>query len=125
MHVWLTNHSLVINQQLFDVLQPPISQRSGMPFLTSTPSLQFPISQRSGIAALVEIATGAGLAAGQGLSALTGGSNWRLPFVIVAIPNLAVAVLMLLTTPDPPRGAACLYRMQLSGPSHRCYMSVV
>lgn len=32
-------------------------------------------------------------------------TNWRLPFVIVAAPSLLVALVMLLTTQEPPRGA--------------------
>jgi hypothetical protein len=32
-------------------------------------------------------------------------TNWRVPFVVVAAPSLAVAVLMQLTTQEPPRGA--------------------
>ena len=31
-------------------------------------------------------------------------AGWRLPFVIVAVPTLLLAVLMLLTAEEPPRG---------------------
>lgn len=32
-------------------------------------------------------------------------TNWRVPFVVVAAPSLMVALVMLLTTREPPRGA--------------------
>ncbi len=31
-------------------------------------------------------------------------AGWRLPFVIVAVPTLLLALLMLLTAEEPPRG---------------------
>jgi hypothetical protein len=42
----------------------------------------------------------------QGLASVVGpATNWRLPFVLVAIPAVLLALLMVLTTSDPPRGA--------------------
>lgn len=39
------------------------------------------------------------------MSALVGPvTNWRLPFVLVSIPALLVALLMLFTVDEPPRG---------------------
>ncbi|MEW5311908.1 MAG: hypothetical protein WDW38_003584 [Sanguina aurantia] len=65
----------------------------------------FPITQRSIIAAVVQISIGAGLAIGQAVSATVGPlTNWRLPFVLVSIPALLVALLMLFTVEEPPRG---------------------
>ncbi|KAG2490341.1 hypothetical protein HYH03_011288 [Edaphochlamys debaryana] len=66
----------------------------------------FPPQRRAAISAVVQIATGAGLAVGQALSGTIGpATNWRVPFVVVAAPSLAVAGLMLATTREPPRGA--------------------
>ncbi|GLI68460.1 hypothetical protein VaNZ11_012882, partial [Volvox africanus] len=65
-----------------------------------------PQSRRAGVSAVVQIATGIGLAAGQALSGSIGpATNWRVPFMVVAAPSLAVALVMLLTTVEPPRGA--------------------
>lgn len=48
----------------------------------------------------------------QFLAALVGpATDWRLPFVLVAAPSLLAALLMLLTTREPPRGA-CEEAMQ-------------
>jgi predicted MFS family arabinose efflux permease len=61
---------------------------------------------RAGISAVVQVATGVGLALGQGISGFVGSSvGWRWPFVIVAIPAIALATLMLLTTEEPVRGS--------------------
>lgn len=61
--------------------------------------------QRAGISAVVQVATGAGLALGQGIAGFLGpAAGWRWPFVVVALPATAVAVLMLLTTEEPQRG---------------------
>ena len=62
---------------------------------------------RAHAAAVVQLALGAGMAAGQGLAALVAPAlGWRAPFVLVAPPALAAAALMLATVSDPPRGAA-------------------
>ena len=61
---------------------------------------------RAGISAVVQVATGIGLALGQGISGFVGSSiGWRWPFVIVAFPAIALATLMLLTTEEPIRGS--------------------
>lgn len=45
----------------------------------------------------------------QRLQALSGSigpaTNWRVPFVVVAAPSLVMALVMQLTTTEPPRGA--------------------
>ncbi|GFR52042.1 hypothetical protein Agub_g14559, partial [Astrephomene gubernaculifera] len=67
----------------------------------------FPPASRAAVSAGVQVATGAGLAAGQALSGWLGpATNWRLPFVVLAVPSLGAAGLMLATTREPPRGAA-------------------
>lgn len=35
-------------------------------------------------------------------------TSWRLPFLVMAAPTLALAVLLLLTVKEPPRGGECL-----------------
>lgn len=63
-------------------------------------------SKRAAVAAAVQLAMGVGLALGQGISGFVGSSiGWRWPFVIVAVPSIALATVMLLTTEEPPRGA--------------------
>uniref|UniRef100_A0A383W382 Major facilitator superfamily (MFS) profile domain-containing protein n=1 Tax=Tetradesmus obliquus TaxID=3088 RepID=A0A383W382_TETOB len=66
----------------------------------------FPTSQRSAMAALVQIAVGFGIGGGQLLAGMVGpATNWKVPFVILAAPSLLLAVLLLLTVREPPRGA--------------------
>jgi predicted MFS family arabinose efflux permease len=68
----------------------------------------FPARRRAATSALVQIATGAGLAAGQALAGTVGQPDalgWRAPFVIAAVPALALNFLMVLLCPEPPRGA--------------------
>ncbi len=122
------------------------------------PALQFPITQRPAMSAFVQIATGAGVAAGQvrrphtalaapaseqrarfdptvssprprtvcqrttsqGLSSLAGQGDWRLPFLIVAIPMLIMSFVVLLTTPEPPRGASVCLQLLSVAEVHPC-----
>lgn len=50
-----------------------------------------------------------GLCATQMVAGLLGpATNWRLPFLVMAAPTLALAVLLLLTVKEPPRGGECL-----------------
>ena len=56
---------------------------------------------------LVSIITALGIAAGQllaGYICQQNSKNWRLPFLILSIPNICIAVFILLTATDPPRG---------------------
>jgi predicted MFS family arabinose efflux permease len=54
----------------------------------------------------VQVATGVGLALGQGISGFVGSTvGWRVPFVIVSVPAIALATLMLFTTEEPVRGS--------------------
>ena len=60
---------------------------------------------RAGVSAVVQVATGIGLALGQGISGFLGSSiGWRWPFVVVAVPAIGMATLMLFTTEEPVRG---------------------
>jgi MFS family permease len=64
----------------------------------------FPATQRSAMASLVQIAMGLGIGGGQMVAGTLGPmTNWRLPFVIVAAPAVLLALVMVLTTREPPR----------------------
>lgn len=64
----------------------------------------FPSSQRAAMASLVQVATGLGIGGGQLVAGMLGpATNWRLPFVVVAAPAIALALLMLATVVEPPR----------------------
>ncbi|KAL3148730.1 hypothetical protein ABBQ38_014141 [Trebouxia sp. C0009 RCD-2024] len=65
----------------------------------------FDAQHRANVLSGVLIATGAGMAIGQALAGGIGPvTNWRWPFVIVALPSLLVTGVMLATTQEPPRG---------------------
>ncbi|KAI8473562.1 MAG: major facilitator superfamily domain-containing protein, partial [Monoraphidium minutum] len=66
----------------------------------------FPATQRAAMASLVQIAMGLGIGVGQMVAGILGpATNWRLPFVLVAAPALLLALVMVLVTREPPRGA--------------------
>ena len=53
------------------------------------------------------LATGVGIAGGQVFAGVAGPSlGWRLPFIVVAAPNLVLSVIFLLATKEPARGSA-------------------
>lgn len=63
--------------------------------------------QRASAAAFVGFAQGLGIAGGQLLAGFIGPSmGWRLPFIIVALPNFLLILLFLLTVREPSRGRA-------------------
>lgn len=103
------------------------------PLVFSLLSDLFEPSQRAAVSAVVQVATGLGLAVGQAIAGFAGemggrllppprarcapadprrpsrpragpSIGWRWPFVIVALPAIGVATLMLLTTEEPTRG---------------------
>ena len=77
------------------------------PLLYSLVGDLWPPRHRAKATAAVQVALGAGLALGQVVAGFLGPLwGWRAPFVVVAAPSVGVAVLMLLTCPDPPRGGA-------------------
>ena len=63
-------------------------------------------SQRNVASAVYSTAMGAGLVFGQTFAALTGSSNWRIPFVLVALPSIGIALGCLVVIKEPKRGAA-------------------
>ena len=75
------------------------------PLLYSLVGDLWPPRHRAKATAAVQVALGGGLALGQVVAGFLGPMwGWRAPFVVVAAPSVGVAVLMLLTCPDPPRG---------------------
>lgn len=79
--------------------------------------------ERAGISALVQVATGVGLAVGQGIAGFVGSAiGWRWPFVIVAIPAILMATLMVFTTSEPARGAReALVKEHMEGDANFVY----
>jgi len=62
---------------------------------------------RAAAAAWISLAQGLGIAAGQMLAGFIGPSHgWRLPFIIVAIPNFLFILIFWLTVREPSRGRA-------------------
>ncbi|MBW1710132.1 MAG: MFS transporter [Deltaproteobacteria bacterium] len=65
----------------------------------------FPHHQRAAAAGYLGLAMGVGIALGQLLAGMIGPSlGWRLPFIIVAIPNFLLGILFWLTVKEPERG---------------------
>ena len=64
----------------------------------------YPVSRRVHVSTL-GLSMGSGAAIGQSAAALLGPSyGWPFPFLVVAIPAIACAVLLLASVQDPPRG---------------------
>lgn len=62
---------------------------------------------RAAAAAWISLAQGLGIAAGQMLAGFIGPSHgWRLPFIIVGLPNFLFILVFWLTVREPPRGRA-------------------
>jgi MFS family permease len=67
----------------------------------------FSHKQRASAAAFVGFAQGLGIAGGQLLAGFIGPAmGWRLPFILVALPNFLLIILFLLTVREPSRGRA-------------------
>ncbi len=82
-----------------------ISLGGTFPLVFSLLSDLFDPARRAGVSSAVQLATGLGLAVGQGIAGFAGPAiGWRAPFVIVAVPTLALAALMMATTEEPARG---------------------
>lgn len=65
----------------------------------------FSHGNRAMATAWISLAEGLGIAAGQLLAGFIGPSmGWRLPFIIVALPNFALCLLFLLSVREPGRG---------------------
>jgi len=67
----------------------------------------FPHSQRAAASGFLGLAMGVGIALGQLMAGMIGPTmGWRLPFILVAIPNFALGILFWLTIKEPARGKA-------------------
>ncbi len=67
----------------------------------------FSHKQRASASAFVGFAQGLGIAGGQLLAGFIGPSlGWRLPFILVALPNFLLIILFALTVKEPARGRA-------------------
>jgi len=75
-----------------------------LPIIYSMVGDWFPAGKRSSAASYVAASTGVGVFLGQCIAAVTGASDWRWPFVVVAFPCFVSAALIEYTTQDPPRG---------------------
>lgn len=76
-----------------------------LPLIFSLLSDMYEHEQRSLVSAVVQVAVGMGIAAGQGVAGYIGPwLGWRWPFVIVAVPAILCAGLMYATTEEPERG---------------------
>lgn len=65
----------------------------------------FSHGNRASATAWMALAEGLGIAGGQLLAGFVGPAmGWRLPFIIVAVPNFFLCALMLFTVKEPPRG---------------------
>lgn len=77
-----------------------------LPLIFSLLSDMYVQERRSLVSAVVQVSVGVGIAAGQGVAGYVGPVfGWRWPFVIIAIPAIACAVLMYMTTDEPERGS--------------------
>eukprot|EP00200_Dunaliella_tertiolecta_P009723 CAMPEP_0202386432 /NCGR_PEP_ID=MMETSP1127-20130417/66398_1 /ASSEMBLY_ACC=CAM_ASM_000462 /TAXON_ID=3047 /ORGANISM="Dunaliella tertiolecta, Strain CCMP1320" /LENGTH=241 /DNA_ID=CAMNT_0048986981 /DNA_START=220 /DNA_END=942 /DNA_ORIENTATION=+ len=98
-----------------------VSIGGALPLVYSLLGDLFSARQRSYVSAVVQLSTGAGIAVGNVLAEATGRKDWRTPFLVVSAPTMVVALLMLLTTEDPPRGAseAALHSLHKEGGAYQ------
>ncbi|KAI7844379.1 hypothetical protein COHA_002177 [Chlorella ohadii] len=90
--------------QLFTLrLLTGIALGGALPVVFSLLGDLYDTSRRAGVSSM--LATGIGLACGQGIAGFVGPAwGWRWPFVIVSVPAVAAACLMLYTCHEPKRG---------------------
>jgi MFS family permease len=82
-----------------------LSVGANVPILFSLLGDLYRPSYRGRIIALASVCMGLGVGLGQVLAAALGAAySWREPFLVVAVPGLALAVLLVATTRDPTRG---------------------
>ena len=78
-----------------------------LPLLSSVLGDWYRPSERGAVMASVGIGTGLGISLGQGISGILGPVyGWRVPFLVVSVPALVVAVLLMTTVVDPARGGS-------------------
>ena len=98
-----------------------ISVGGAVPLTYSLLGDLFPVESRSIGAALVGVCMGGGILVGQMAGGLIGPHyGWRVPFFVVAVPALIMAVVVFFTVEDPPRGQQeqALTRAVASGESY-------
>jgi len=82
-----------------------ISIGGAIPILYSLLGDLFPPQDRNLVHSVVGMGTGCGIAFGQGLAGWIGSVyGWRLPFLIVSIPAIFLAILVWITVEEPLRG---------------------
>jgi MFS family permease len=65
----------------------------------------FPPEKRASASATLGLSMGLGIAGGQLLAGLLGpGLGWRMPFILVAVPGIALSLLFLVVAREPRRG---------------------
>ena len=80
-----------------------------LPLLSSVLGDWYPPSERAKVMANLGVGTGMGIAFGQAISGWIGPAyGWRMPFLVVSVPALVVAVLIMTTVVDPKRGESDL-----------------
>lgn len=85
-----------------------------LPLLSSVLGDWYKPEERSKVMASVGIGSGLGIAFGQGVAGYIGPIyGWRVPFLIVSIPALFVAILVMTTVQDPVRGGSELGQNQI------------
>eukprot|EP00744_Colponema_vietnamica_P015056 GILI01021086.1.p1 GENE.GILI01021086.1~~GILI01021086.1.p1 ORF type:complete len:496 (-),score=67.72 GILI01021086.1:23-1510(-) len=75
-----------------------------LPLVYSIVGDWYPPDKRSSASAVMSVAMGFGMLYGQVLSAAAGTVNWRLPFIIVAVPNIILATVTYFVMEEPLRG---------------------
>ena len=94
-----------------------------LPLIFSLLSDMYVHEHRSLVSAIVQVALGAGIAAGQGISGYVGPIiGWRWPFVIVAVPAVVCSLIMYATTDEPERGSTeVAFQRENQGNKHVSY----
>lgn len=83
-----------------------VSVGGSVPFFFSMLGDLTATEQRGRMTALASVFMGAGVGTGQIIAGVVGPSlGWRVPFLIVSVPTLFLAVLLVATTSEPRRGA--------------------
>ena len=76
-----------------------------LPLVFSLAGDMFPPDQRSHASSIIGLCMMIGISLGQAVAGYMGPTyGWRLPFVVVAVPGIIVAVLFFFTVSEPKRG---------------------
>jgi MFS family permease len=97
---------------LLPCCDPPHNVNNGAPAAGAAPIIfgllsdLFPPAERPHVTTCVVVSQGAGASLGQVIAGGFPSLDWRMPFVLVSIPALLVAIVTAATTADPARGGA-------------------